>query len=401
MARVLKDRLQIPLTGINLGGPITIRQGRKSWRMATYADTNKQQAAEPASPAYTGSGGKSDSASRGSRKKELKAQQVRAIYRAARISGETAPYDTLTLKIYYPSQFSDSLEERKSGVIPAAASRAPFPVVILMPDIDISHESYSWLATELAQAGFAAVTYSWINEDAEGMVRSTPGVLLKRMTRKRFGKKPSCPALPSIFSELKRVNRKGPLAGLINLSCCILGGHATGGRMALLNANTDWFPSVCGVFSYAGHTLAEPGLGWDKRNVIPLPPDMPVLLMGGTEDGVIATAERPRDNREDTGATGKIERTFRQGLKGKRGDRHLVLVEGASHFTFVTPKDGSTGLTFLDNRSQGGGKPLRRYLAKLIVTFCDKSCRGNPMSGADLTALADSSHSMVAHSELK
>ena len=326
---------------------------------------------------------------------------VRALYRAARISGETAPYDTLTLKLYYPCQFSDSLDERKTGVIPPDTGRSPFPIVVLMPDIDIPQEGYGWLAAELARAGFAAVTYSWIAEDERGMVRSTPGVQLKRLAKKRFGRKPSCPALPAVFSELKRVNRKGPLAGHLNLACVILGGHATGGRMALLNANTDWFPAVCGVFSYAGHTLAEPDLGWDKRSVIPLATDLPMLVMGGTEDGVIATAERPRENREATGATDKIERTFKHGVKGKRGDRHLVLVEGASHFTFVTPKDGTTGLTFLDNKTRGSGKKLRQYLAQAIVTFCDTACRGNPMSGADLKALCDASHPLVAHAEHK
>ena len=341
-----------------------------------------------------------DDAPAGGRRR-VKATNVRALYRATRIPGEQAPYDTLTLKVYYPCQFSDSLEERKYGVIPADASRAPFPVVILLPDIDISHESYGWLAAELAQAGFAAVTYSWIAEDSVGIVRSTPGVHLKRLSKKRFGRKPSCPALPAVFSELKRMNRAGPLEGFLNLSCVILGGHATGGRMALLNANTDWFPSVRGVFSYAGHALAEPGLGWDKRNVIPLPPDVPMLIMGGTEDGVIATAERPRDNREVTGATEKIERTFSQGVKGKRGDRYLVLVDGANHFTFVSPKDGSTGLTFLDSKPRNPGKSLRSYLSRVVVTFCDTACRGDPMSAADLKALCDTDHPLVARAEHK
>lgn len=331
----------------------------------------------------------------------VKDTNVRALYRATRIPGEQAPYDRLTLKVYYPCQFSDSLEERKYGVIPADASRAPFAVVILMPDIDISHESYGWLASELAQAGFAAVTYSWIAEDARGVVRSTPGVHLKRLSRKRFGRKPSCPALPAVFSELKRMNRSGPLEGFLNLSCAILGGHATGGRMALLNANTDWFPAVRGVFSYAAHTLAEPELGWDKRNVIPLPPDVPMLIMGGTEDGVIATAERPRDNREVTGATEKIERTFRQGVKGKRGDRYMVLVDGANHFTFASPRDDSTGLTFLDNKPRSAGKPLRRYLSQVVVTFCDTARCGDPMSAADLKALCDTDHPLVAKAEQK
>ena len=208
-------------------------------------------------------------------------------------------------------------------------------------------------------------------------------------------------ALPAVLSELKRVNRKGPLEGLLDLSSVIFGGHATGGRMALLNANTDWFPAVRGVFSYAAHTLAEPDLGWDKRNVVPLPQDVPMLIMGGTEDTVIATAERPRDSREETGTTEKIERTFRHGVKGKRGDRYLVLVDGANHFTFASPRDGTTGLTFLDGKSRSGGKALRKYLSQVIVTFCDTACCGAPMSAADLKALCNTDHPLVAHAEHK
>jgi pimeloyl-ACP methyl ester carboxylesterase len=342
-----------------------------------------------------------EDAAPGSDRQRAKATNVRALYRATRIPGEQAPYDTLTLKVYYPCRFSDSPEERKSGVIPADASRAPFAVVVLLPDIDIPHESYGWLASELAQAGFAAVTYGWIAEDDRGTVRSTPGVHPKRLTKRRYGRKPSCPALPAVFSELKRINRAGPLEGLLNLSCVVLGGHSTGGRMALLNANTDWFPAVCGVFSYAAHTLAEPELGWDKHNIIPLPQDVPMLLMGGTDDGVIAAAGRPRDSREASGATEKIERTFRHGVKGKRGDRYMVLLDGANHFTFVSPQDGTTGFTFLDGKSRRPGKPLRKYLSQIIVTFCDTVCCGDPMSTADLKALCNTDHPLVARAEHK
>lgn len=323
--------------------------------------------------------------------------KVRAIVRATRIAGQPAPYDTLSLKIYYPCKFSDSAQERNTGVVAADARRAPLPVVILLPDSEISHEGYSWLAGELAEAGFAAVTYSWIAEDPDGHVRSGPGVHLKRMTPKRLGRKPSCPALPAVMAELKRVNRSSPLDGKLNLSSVIFGGHAVGGRMALLNANTDWFPEVCGAFSYAGHTVAESQLGWEKRQVMPMASDLPLLIMGGTEDRVIASGK----GRDAATGTDKIERTFRHGIKGKRGDRHLVLVDGANHFSFVYPKDRTTGLSFLDSKSSGRGKQIRKYLAKVIVTFCDQVCCGNPMSTADLQALCDSSHPMVAVSEHK
>ena len=267
-----------------------------------------------------------------------------------------------------------------------------------MPDCDISLESYSWLATDLAQAGMAVATYSWISEDKSRGVHIGPGLQRKRLAKKRFGKKPSCPALPAIFSELKRLNKKGLLEGHLNLSHVVLGGHAQGGALALLNANRDWFPGVCGAFSYAAHTLADPDQGWDDGDVLSLPPDMPLLMMAGTADGVLA-ADLPGDG--DHPETWAVEQSFRKGLKGKRGDRHLVLIEDASHYTFASPRDKTSGRCFLDRRTRGQGKALRKYLSKLVVMFCDQTCRGNPMSAADLKALCDPAHPMVARSDLK
>ena len=109
---------------------------------------------------------------------------VRAVYRAARVAGETAPYDSITLKVYYPCSYGDSFEERNTGLIPADKSRAPFPVVIILPGVNVSHESYGWLAEKLAEAGFAAVTYSWVAQEMEDRVGVTPGVNLKRLARK-------------------------------------------------------------------------------------------------------------------------------------------------------------------------------------------------------------------------
>ncbi len=300
------------------------------------------------------------------------------------------------MKLYYPCRFTDSAEERSTGVIAPEATRAPFPVVILLPEKDVSLESYSWLATELAEAGLAAVTYSWIAEDKNGQVQPGPGIQRKRLSNKRYGRKPSCPALPAVLSELKRVNRDSPVAGQLNLSSLVLGGHGLGGTMALVNANRDWFPGVCAAFAYGAHTLAEQDQGWDKNAVMPMAPDLPLLMMVGTRDGVLA-ADVPGSGSEPE--TWAVERSFRHGIKGKRGDRHLVLVDGAGHFTFASPRDATTGRIFLDGRTSGRGKALRKYLAQLVVTFCDQICCGNPMSIADLQAMCDASHPMVARSE--
>jgi hypothetical protein len=243
-------------------------------------------------------------------------------------------------------------------------------------------------------AGMAVVTYTWVCEEKDGTVHTSPGVQRKRLGRKRYGRKPSCPALPAIFSELKRLNKNGVLAGQLNLSCVILGGHALGGTMALLNANRDLFPAVSGAFSYAGHTLADPNEGWDKNAVLPLAPDMPLLLIGGTADSVIDSDTRHLSGK-NASPCWAMEHSFDHGINGKRGDRYLVVLEGASHYTFATPRDETTGRYFLDRRTRGRGKPFRKYLAQLIVTFCDRVCCGDPMSAADLDAMCDSEHALV------
>lgn len=53
--------------------------------------------------------------------------RVRAFYRAARVPGREAPWDNLTLKVYYPCRYGGSLEERNTGFIPADTTLAPLP----------------------------------------------------------------------------------------------------------------------------------------------------------------------------------------------------------------------------------------------------------------------------------
>jgi len=325
---------------------------------------------------------------------------VRAVYRSATVSGYSPPYDTLTLKVYYPSRFGDTFDERNSGLIPADPGRAPFPAVIFMPGVNLSHEAYGWLARKLGEAGFAVLTYSWVTKDFDGAVGIGPGVQLKRLTPKRYGGKPSCPALPALFSELKRLNKRGVLKGLLDLERVVLGGHSAGGTMALLNANRDWFPALRGAFSYGAHTAANRQLGWPENSIMPLAKDLPFLIMGGTRDGVIA-ASGHRYGDDESKSTELLERTFREGIKGKRGGRHLLLVKGANHFAAVWPRDDSTGRGFLDGPQSGDNKKIREYLAQVIVNFCDYVCTGNAMSGAELQGLCNGDHPLAARAEHK
>lgn len=327
--------------------------------------------------------------------------KVRAIYRATAVAGFSAPFDSLTLKIYYPCQYSDSFDERNTGFIPADPKRAPFPVVIIMPGINLSHEAYGWLARCLAEAGYVAVTYSWVTMELGDMINTSPGVQLKRLAHKRYGKKPSCPAIAAVLAELKRVQKKSVLAGLLDLKKVVLGGHSAGGTMALLNANPDWFPAVRGAFSYAAHTAANVQLGWEEDSIMPITRDLPLLIMGGNRDGVIASSSHRYGDDEDSSPTERVERTFHEAVKGNRKDRYLLIVRGANHFSFAWPRDNSTGRPFLDGEEEGDGEEIRKYLASAVINFCDYASSGNAMAAAELQGLCNTYHPLAEIAEHK
>ena len=76
--------------------------------------------------------------------------KVRACYRSVHVDGYASPYNNIALKVYYPCAYSGTFEERNTGFIAGDRSRAPCPVIIMMPGINVSHESYSWLCKKLA-----------------------------------------------------------------------------------------------------------------------------------------------------------------------------------------------------------------------------------------------------------
>ena len=85
---------------------------------------------------------------------------VRAFYRAVTVDRASAPYNTVTLKVYYPAASDDSHAARNTGVMAADKSKAPFPIIILMPGINVGLGGYQWLAVALAEQNMVVVTYS-------------------------------------------------------------------------------------------------------------------------------------------------------------------------------------------------------------------------------------------------
>lgn len=292
--------------------------------------------------------------------------RVRALYRSVRIAGLIAPNDTAHLKIFYPAAPSQSVEELETGRVAVATDGGPFPVVIMLPGINVGPEGLLWLAQGLSAHGIIVVTYTLIGEEFAGSVSLTPGLDIQALTPDTLGTRPSGLTIDPILNELHACNHTGILQRRIDLTRVILGGHSAGGTVALLNANPDWFDGIVGCFSYAAHTAAATMLGYQKGTLNPIDPRVAILLLGGSADGVIAqSAARYGDMPGD--ATGRLVATFDQAISRDQGDCTLAILDGANHFSICFPKDLTTGRPFLDQPETASD--ARGLIGALVEAF--------------------------------
>ena len=298
---------------------------------------------------------------------------ARALFRACAIPGAGEPYDRAALKIYYPALPDDGEEQRNAGVVPADTSGAPYPVVLIMPGINIGPESYAWLAQFLAFQGMIVVTYTMIAEEMPGYISLTPGLDLGAITPDTYGKQPSGTAIAPILEALEQENQSGVLEGRIDTGSVILAGHSGGGSVALFNANPAWFPAVKGAFAFGAHSGASTILGFAENTTLELPGAVPLMVISGTRDGVIANSAHRYGEAE---APNRVAETFDKGFTSNRGDSYLVEIDGANHFSIAWPPDESTGRHFLDEPEEGNGEVIRALLAELAVAFIHDTLAG-------------------------
>lgn len=325
---------------------------------------------------------------------------VRAFFRAAIVDGAASPYNTIQLKVFYPAQFTGSDQEQNMGIVPADAQHAPFKVVIFFNGINCGPELYQWLAVELAKRGFVGITFAWVAENLPGMVALTPGVAIDQLTPAMYGKAPTASALPTLLKELERLQSEGVLAGLLDLNSVILGGHSAGGRVAIESADSRFFPSVVAAFAYGAHTAALTQLGYAAGTILPLPDSLPLLLIGGTRDGVIAnSSDRYGVTWEE--ATTPVKRTFQEAIVGGRSDSYLLLLEGANHFSIADPFDATTGRPFLDFPATQSEEQLRNLMAEAIAMFIDAHVRHKATALESFHQLLLSHNPLIASFERK
>lgn len=317
---------------------------------------------------------------------------TRSIFDAFKVDSLQPPYDTGIARIYYPGQFGDTFEERKTGVVPVDESMAPCPVMILFQGMNTDPASYRWLAEALAPSGIVTVTYQLVAEEMPGQVAATPGMDIRALTPGDFGKRPSALALPAILDMLGRLNRNGVLAGKLDLNRIALGGHSAGGMLALLNARPSWFPALRAVFAYGAHTGAATVLGWPDNTLLPLSAGIPVLLIGGDRDGCIAHSGQSYGS-TNASATDRVEQTFHRAVPENGGKNTLLLLKGANHFSICAPTDDTCGRGYIDFPAESDRG--REAAGRAIGLFLQCHLRSDTKAQASFAELSGVDHQSI------
>ncbi|WP_238006582.1 dienelactone hydrolase family protein [Dactylosporangium sp. AC04546] len=302
---------------------------------------------------------------------------MRSLWHAVRIPDAPEPFDTAVLKVHYPALVTGSDEERLSGNFRADPANAPYPVVLILSGINVGQDAYRWLATDLASRGFAAVTYDWVGPLFAGQVGLTPGVDLALAKPDTYGQGPTCQAIAPIISALS-----GLLDGALDTTRLALVGHSAGGTVALQSGR--FFSGVRAVATYGAHTMVSTMLGWPAGTIAPAHVESPVLLLAGTEDGVIADSA---DRYQATGDHDPVSRTFDEALQDRGGEHVLAWLQGGNHFSIADPVDPTSARAFLDRPSTVDGASARAAIAGLLATFLGTHLRGEPAAEADESLL--------------
>jgi pimeloyl-ACP methyl ester carboxylesterase len=318
---------------------------------------------------------------------------IRAAHGAVRVPNLESPHDTVHFRLFHPAALSGDDAERLTGNVPPDPSDAPWPVVLMLPGINIGPEGYRWLAIELAERGCAVVTMALVGETMPGVVGITPGLDLEACRPEHYGTRPTATAVGPVLDTLAEWNDAGRFAGLLDLDRVVLAGHSGGGTVALQNANPDWFPGVVATFAYASHTMASTVLGYEPSTILGLPASLPTLLLAGEFDGVMArSADRYRTTSAGGQADGHdpVRRTFDEAVHAPTGHAHFAVLRGAVHTSMIWPPDPTSARGFLDPDAGRDPAEIRATMGSIIGEFVASVTGAEPATATvRLAALLD------------
>jgi len=268
---------------------------------------------------------------------------------------------------YYPGDEAQLDDARLTGKVAPDATQEPWQLVVILPGINVAPDSYRWLACRLVEAGHCVATYAAIGSLGPAGQGITPGMDFAAMAPDTLGTRPSATAVLPLLETLRGLD---DLAALIDFEHVWLGGHSAGGTVALHNSNPEWFPGLAGVFAYGAHTMMSTSLGHGEVSVAQVPSGVPILLLAGADDGVIA-ASRDRYRSDADVDHDPITRTFDEGICRDEGDSYLVVLNDANHFTICDPIDETSGRSYLESDLRAGDANPRNLLANIVVGFLE------------------------------
>jgi dienelactone hydrolase len=317
---------------------------------------------------------------------------IRCVHGATTVPGIAAPHNTVHFRVFYPAHYTGADSERLTGSLPPDPTDAPWPVVVILPGINVGSEGYRWIAERLASNGIAAVTYSFVTEVMAGKVGLSPGLDLSAVGPQTYGTRPSANVLTPLLEALKSLG--GAVGSQLDLNRILTLGHSAGGTVALENARPDWFPGLLGVIGFGAHTMPSLMLGHPEGTVLGVGP-VPTLLIEGEFDGVIA---RSQDRYGAALAEGHhpVVRTFREAVSDPTGASVRVVVRNATHLSILDPVDPTTARGFLEPPEIEPGS-TREVLGELIVSFSSAVLRSSGLLNSPSRATFDglSQHPLV------
>lgn len=299
--------------------------------------------------------------------------RVRTVHDAVTVPGVAAPYATAHLVVHYPAV--DGPGDSTLGIV--APTQDHLPVVLLAGNFNCPPSLYAWLAKRLAAKGHAVVTWTWVTTlfgDRPGL---STGVDLTAVTPSTYGSRLPSELLPAILARLPEIP---DLAGHLDPSRVVLGGHSAGGTLALLCSS--WLDAP--AFSYGGHTRTQVPQGFGDDHVLALGDGPPLLLLGGLDDGIgdaISLAQRGRLLPGHPMAV-----TAARGVPASRRC-WTVLLEGANHYSFCEGYDGTTGRGYLEAAATGDDDATRDRIGSLVSTFLDVVLRDGSPAPLDAASL--------------
>lgn len=272
--------------------------------------------------------------------------------------------------LYYPGDDQRLAEARLTGRVPAIETPDPWPVVVIMPGINVAPDTYRWLAHRLVSDGYCVVTYAAIGSLGPAGRGITPGIDMTALVPDTIGTRPSSTVLEPLLARLETAAADdSPVSGLLDLDRVVVGGHSAGGTVALHNSNPAWVPGLRAVFTYGAHTMTSTTLGHGESAVVAVPAKVPVMLLGGTDDGVISASRDRYRSEDDKVVHDPIRRTFDEAIGRDSGDCWLVELADAGHFAICWPLDTTSGRTYLEPDPVSADPEVRELLGDLIATF--------------------------------